>query len=99
MALVRETIALVVKPGCDSCGAFLATTPRYAPGDVIVVTSYEGRWPEARNVWRAPQWLRTWRADAAPYYLALDPRGPVIRAEGALFSWDQVLAEVAASPT
>ncbi len=99
MVLVRETLVLVVKPGCDSCRPFLVATPTYARGDVVVVTSHEGSWAEAPGVWRAPEWLHDWRADAAPYYLVVDPRGPVIRREGALFSWDQVLAEADAPAT
>ncbi len=98
MALERDTLVLVVKPGCDSCRPFLSAIPTYEYGDVVVVTSYEGRWDEARTVWRAREWLGTWRADAAPSYLVVDPRGPLIRAEGALFSWDQVVAEVGPPP-
>ena len=98
MALVRDTLVLVVKPGCDSCRPFLAAAPPYAHGDVVVVTSHEGPWAEARGVWRAREWLRAWRADAAPCYLVIDPRGPLIRAEGALFTWDQVLREVGPPP-
>lgn len=91
------TLVLVVKPGCESCGPFLGGAPALDGASVVVVSAHVGPWPQATAVWRAPAWLRRWEVDLAPHYLLVEPRGPVIIAEGALLDWEQVLEEIGAA--
>jgi hypothetical protein len=100
LAFDRPTLVVAVKPSCDSCRDFVFGGIEELDGVAVVVVSASAdgasQWAgAARRVVVAPRLLEALGVRWPPFYVLIDPVGPKVIAEGAVFSAAQVAGEIA----
>jgi len=93
------TLIVAVKPHCDGCQSFIdGDLHDLANVRVVVVSATLGDedWKGARQtVVVAPEFMDALDIRSAPYYVVIDSMNSKVLREGALFSPEQVAAEIA----
>ncbi|MGH9021390.1 MAG: hypothetical protein ACRDV0_10300 [Acidimicrobiales bacterium] len=97
VVFVRPTLVVAVKADCDGCRDFLAGAGADVEGvdQVVVASDASAIGDSTLLAIVSPEAMRLLGLSWPPTYVLVDPRGPTVVAEGAVFSAAQVASEVA----
>jgi len=97
LAVERPTLVVAIKPECDGCRPFVnGELAALAAVEVVVASAVASdEWRVAKqSVWVSPELLEALCITAPPFYVLIDATSARVIAEGAVFSPEQVAAEI-----